>query len=351
MNSNIFLYQFGGNTIYRYMVFIAVLSGCIILLKLFRKVIFSRIRKYAEATDAVVDDLLVDAFQENIIPLMYIGSVFISMDVLNLHSMIAKWSGYLFLILAVIFLTRFLISVLIFFISRIWLTGKGKEERNTVSSLIGIIIRIILWSVSILFLLDNLGVKVSGLIAGLGVGGIAIAFAAQSILRDIFNYFTIFFDKPFEIGDFLVIDKFAGVVEHIGVKTTRLRSLNGEQIIFANTDLTGSRVQNYKSMRERRIKFSFGVTYDTPARKIKLIPGEVQKIIEEINGTRFDRAHFKSFGDSSLDFEIVYHVLSGEYTNYMDIQQEINLKIMELMNKMKVEFAYPTRTVFIQKNR
>lgn len=351
MTSRIFLYQLCGNTISRYIVFIAVLTGCIILLKLFRKLIFSRIKKYAESTDTEIDDLFVDSFQENVIPLMYIGSVFLSLNVLDLHSRIEKWSGYLFLILVVIFLTRFLISIVILFISRIWLVNKGKEERNTVSSLIGIIVRIILWSVSVLFLLDNLGVKVSGLIAGLGVGGIAIAFAAQSILRDIFNYFTIFFDKPFEIGDFLVVDEFSGSVEHVGVKTTRLRSLNGEQIIFANTDLTGSRVRNYKNMRERRIKFSFGVTYDTPARKIKLIPEELRKIVEEIDGTRFDRAHFKSFGDSSLDFEVVYHVLSGEYINYMDIQQAINLKIMELLKKMKVEFAYPTRTLFIQKNR
>lgn len=349
MDNNILLFKIAGNTISQYIFFIAFIAGSIMLLYLFRFIIFSRIKKFTEKTESKIDDMLADSLHKNIIPVMYFSAIYFSTGVLNISGRAEKLINYLFIILLAYYITRFVISLVIFFAERYWLVKNDTEAGRSIAVLLNMVIRIIIWSVSILILLDNLGVKVSGLIAGLGVGGVAIAFAAQSILRDIFNYFTIFFDRPFEIGDFLVVDKLAGAVEHIGIKTTRLRSLSGEQLIFANTDLTGSRVHNYKSMRERRIKFSFGVTYQTPARKIKLIPEEVRKIIEGIEGTRFDRAHFNKFGDSSLDFEVVYYVLSGEYLNYMDIQQIVNLKIMTLMEKMKVEFAYPTRTLFMHK--
>ncbi len=194
-----------------------------------------------------------------------------------------------------------------------------------------------------------MGIKISGLIAGVGIGGIAIAFASQAILGDVFNYFTIFFDKPFEIGDFIVIDEHKGNVEYIGLKSTRIKSINGEQLVFSNTDLTNSRVRNYKRMTERRVVFAFGVTYQTPVKTLKKILDLVQKIIDDLEDTRFDRAHFQKFGDSSLDFEVVYYVQSNDYAIYMDKQQEINFKLMEGIKKLKTDFAYPTRTVFIEK--
>ena len=348
MDSRILLYNLAGNTIFRYILFISVFTGCIILLKLFRIIVFARIKKLSLTTDSKIDDMILASFQKNIIPAMYLASIYLSTGLLKISSCFEKWSRYIFLITLGFLITRFVITLIIFFLNRFWLVKTKEDEISSISVLINTIIKILVWSVAILILLDNLGVKVSGLIAGLGISGVAIAFAAQSILRDIFNYFTIFFDRPFEIGDFLVIDQFAGVVEHIGVKTTRIRSLGGELLIFANTDLTGSRVRNYKSMQERRVVFSFGITYGTPPRKIKKIPDEISKIIGSMQGVRFDRAHFQKFGDSSLDFEIVYYVLSGEYNTYMDIQQEINLSIMSLFEKMKVEFAYPTRTVFLR---
>jgi len=348
-NIVILQYKIAGNTVYQYALFIAIITCCIILLNLFRIIIFSRIKKRSEATETKIDDRLVEFFRKSVLPLMYLTVIYFSSGVLVLSSRAEKWIKYIFIIFLAFYITRAVISTVIFFVEKFWLKKGEGETGRSIAVLINTVIKIIIWSVALLILLDNMGFKISGLIAGVGVSGVAIAFAAQSILRDVFNYFTIFFDRPFEIGDFLVVDKYAGVVEHIGVKTTRLRSLGGEQIIFANTDLTGSRVQNFKSMRERRIKFTFGVTYQTPARKIKVIAEEVRKIIDEMNGTRIDRAHFKSFGDSSLDFEVVYYVLTGEYTNYMDIQQEINIKIMKLLEKMKVEFAYPTRTLYMHR--
>jgi small-conductance mechanosensitive channel len=191
------------------------------------------------------------------------------------------------------------------------------------------VIRVIFWTVAVLIILDNFGVKISTLIAGLGIGGVAIALATQAILKDLFSYFIIFFDRPFEIGDFIIVGDYIGVVDHIGIKTTRLLSLGGEQIVFSNTDLTDSRVRNYKRMAKRRVVFKLGVVYQATAQQLKEIPAIIEGIIKKIDDAIFDRAHFVSYGDFSLDFEIVYYVIGNDYNKYMNIQQEINLKIKE----------------------
>jgi small-conductance mechanosensitive channel len=223
------------------------------------------------------------------------------------------------------------------------------EQREKQSRGILLIVHIIIWSAGILFLIDNLGYDITTIIAGLGIGGIAVALAAQTILGDLFSYFVIFFDKPFEIGDFIIIDDKMGTVEYVGIKTTRIRTLSGEQLICSNTDLTNSRVHNYKRMQERRVVFEFGIVYNTPAAKIKLIPQMVKHIIESVEYTRFDRAHFKSFGDFSLNYEVVFYVLSADYNTYMDIQQAINIKLFELFEKEEIAFAFPTQTVLLNR--
>jgi small-conductance mechanosensitive channel len=183
--------------------------------------------------------------------------------------------------------------------------------------------------------------------ASLGVAGIAVALALQNVLSDLFASMSIALDKPFVIGDFIIIGDFMGTVEKIGVKTTRLRSLTGEYLIFANSDMLSSRIRNYTRMHERRIVFSLGVTYNTPYEKLHLIPTMIQKIIEAQEETRFDRAHFASYGDFSLNFEIVYYVLSADYNRYMDIQQAINLAIFKAFEDTGIEFAVPTQTLYL----
>jgi small-conductance mechanosensitive channel len=183
--------------------------------------------------------------------------------------------------------------------------------------------------------------------ASLGVAGIAVALALQNVLSDLFASMSIALDKPFVIGDFIIIGDFMGTVEKIGVKTTRLRSLSGEYLIFANSDMLSSRIRNYTRMHERRIVFSLGVTYNTPYEKLHLIPTMIQKIIEAQEETRFDRAHFASYGDFSLNFEIVYYVLSADYNRYMDIQQAINLAIFKAFEDTGIEFAFPTQTLYM----
>ncbi len=216
---------------------------------------------------------------------------------------------------------------------------------------LGIVARIVVWSVVVLLVLDNLGVNVTALVASLGVGGVAVALAVQNILGDLFASFSIIFDKPFVVGDFLVIDDFMGSVEHVGLKTTRVRSLTGEQLVFSNSDLLGSRIRNFGRMQERRVAFEIGVTYETPRDKLKRIPQMLREAIEKQPKTRFDRAHFKSYGDFSLVFETVYFVAVPDYNVYMDIQQDVNLGIHEQFEREQINFAYPTQTLYLHRHQ
>ena len=208
--------------------------------------------------------------------------------------------------------------------------------------------KVIVWTVVLLLALENLGVDVTTLIAGLGVGGIAVALAAQNILGDLFASLSIMLDKPFVVGDFIIVGDLLGTVEYIGLKSTRVRSLHGEQLVFSNGDLLTSRIRNYKRMQERRIVFSFGVTYETPYEKLAAIPFTVRKVIESIEDTRFDRAHFKEYGESSLNFEVVYYMRVPDYNAYMDTQQIVNLELYRRFESEGISFAYPTRTVHLQ---
>ena len=219
----------------------------------------------------------------------------------------------------------------------------------TASSMVTLLARIALCSLGILFVLSNLGIEITSLIAGLGIGGIAVAFALQGILADLFSSFSIYFDKPFRIGDFIVVGDDMGTVERIGIKTTRIRTLEGEELVIANGELTGARVQNYKRMKERRIAFMLGITYETSAEKVRAVPGLIRAAIEAVENVRFDRAHFASYGDFALNFEVVYHVDSPDYNEYMDRQQTINLNIMDTFAAEGIEFAYPTQTVYVKK--
>lgn len=223
------------------------------------------------------------------------------------------------------------------------------ENRAAAGSLniIAFVGRMLIWVVVLLLTLDNLGINITALIAGLGIGGIAIALAVQNILGDLFASLSITFDKPFVVGDFLIVGEFMGTVENIGIKSTRLRSLTGEQIVMSNADLLSSRVRNYQRMRERRIVFALGVTYETPRERLQRIPDLVRKIIEAQEQVRFDRCHFARFGASSLDFETVYFVLTADFNRYMDIQQAVNFAIHAAFEQEQIEFAYPTQRLLL----
>lgn len=207
----------------------------------------------------------------------------------------------------------------------------------------------LIWVAGLLFLFDNLGFEITAILAGLGVGGIAVALGAQVVFGDLFSYFVIVLDRPYEVGDFLIFGEVLGTVERIGVKTTRIRSLDGELVIISNSDLTQSRVRNYKQMETRRAVFRIGVEYATPVPTLKAIPGVIREIVERQDGVRFDRAHFATFGESELTFETVYTVLSPDYNVYMDIQEQLNIEIVEAFQRLDVQFAFPTRTVHLNR--
>ncbi len=229
---------------------------------------------------------------------------------------------------------------------------KEKLESNagavTTLTSVGFVLRMMIWAMLILLGLDNLGVNITALIAGLGISGIAVALALQNILGDLFASFSIVLDKPFVMGDFIIIDDCMGTVEHVGLKTTRIRSLSGEQLIFSNADLLKCRIRNYKRMFERRVVFSLGVVYQTPHGKVAQIPEMIRQAVEKNAKVRFDRAHFKAFGDYALLFEVVYWIQDPDYTLYMDIQQAINLDMFKQFSEAGIEFAYPTQTLMME---
>lgn len=221
----------------------------------------------------------------------------------------------------------------------------------TTLGLIGYAARGALWVLVAMLALNQLGFDITALVAGLGIGGVALALAVQSVLGDLFACAAIALDKPFVVGDFIVVDSLRGTVENVGLKTTRVRSLDGELLVFSNSDLLKSRVRNFKRMQERRIEFRLGVTYGTPADKVRRIPVWLREAVQAQAQARFDRAHFKEYGDSSLNFEVVYYVLDPAYNLYMDLQQSLNIAIYERFAAEGVEFAFPTRTVHLRQQQ
>ena len=349
MIQDIMKQSFLGNRIMDYLICVSVILAGFVVVNICKYICLRHLKKWAEKTTTKLDDFIVGIIQSTVLPLAYFGALYLGINVLNLNLALKKGINIVGMAILTLFAAR-LATELITYIFTVYWTKRGKDvvlER----SLKGIlsVIRLIVWGVAIVFLLDNLGFKISAVIAGLGIGGVAVALAAQAVLGDLFSYFAILFDRPFEIGDFIIIGDYLGSVEHVGIKTTRIRSLGGEQLIFSNTDLTNSRVRNYKRMEKRRVVFKLGVTYQTPLEKLKVMPDVIEKVIKNVKDTIFDRAHFFSYGDFSLVFEIVYYIIGADYNKYMDTQQEINFAIKKEFESRGIEFAYPTQTLYLSK--
>ena len=225
--------------------------------------------------------------------------------------------------------------------------GRSNGQLSASGTLLSWFLRTLLWVVIVLAILSNLGVNITAFVASLGVGGIALALAVQNILGDLFASLSIAVDKPFEVGDFIISNAGLGTVEYVGLKTTRIRALSGEQIVVGNTDLLKQPVQNFRRMQERRIVFGFRVARDTPPDVVEAIPAMVRKLVQADTLLRFDRAHFQSFGESSLDFEVVYYVLDPDYNRYMDAQQRLNLGLLRAFAEHGIQLAYPSRTLYV----
>ncbi|MDR3237173.1 MAG: mechanosensitive ion channel family protein, partial [Spirochaetia bacterium] len=270
-----------GNSILEYSIAAALLiAGCLFLM-IIRRVVLSRIIRVTGKTSSAYGDVIVNSIKNHVVPLAYFLLFYTCLIQLRLNSKLYTFLKAAILLICVFFVIRFLLSVIHFWLYNSWAARSGNiSARKHVSSVIMNILRLALWVTGILLFLDNIGIKVSAFIAGLGVGGIAVAFAAQAVLQDIFSYFSIFFDNTFEIGDLIAINNIQGTVEHIGIKTTRIRSVTGEQIVVSNAALTGSELHNFKRMNERRATLNIGVVYDTEFDKLREIPGIIKNVIE-----------------------------------------------------------------------
>ncbi len=337
------------NSVSNYLVSLSILISGLLIARVLKLIVITRLKAWAARTSTTLDDFFLQVFESKLIPVFYFGVVYLSINTLTLGTTFTRGFDVVIAVLLTVFSARFLVAIINYMIETVWLQkGEASTGEYSIKGLLPVI-NVVVWGVAVTFLLDNLGFKISTVIAGLGIGGVAVALAAQAILRDLFSYFAILFDRPFKIGDFIIVGDYMGAIEYVGIKTTRIRSLSGEQVIFSNTDLINSRVRNYKRMNKRRVVFSLGVTYQTSLQDLQEIPGIITRIIKSVDLTTFDRAHFFSYGDFSLIFEVVYYVLSSDYNKYMDIQQEINFRIMKEFDQRGIEFAYPTQTLYIAK--
>lgn len=336
------------NKVLDYLISGGILVLGILLIWCLKHIYLQRFKKWSKKTDTSIDDFIVNTVEKRLLPLAYFGVFYICMYGLNLKPIFRKGLNIVGLLLMVIFGVRFILSVFEYGVDNYINQKKDLDlSKQQAIKVISNVIKIFAWVLALIIILDNFGIKISALMTGLGIGGVAVALASQAVLGDMFNYFTIFFDRPFALGDFIIVGEYMGTVEHIGVKTTRIRSLGGEQLVFSNTDLTNSRVRNYKRMEKRRVLFQFGVTYDTPIEMLEEIPVIVRGIITGFEDTVFDRAHFFKYGDFSLIFEVVYYVLSSDYNRYMDIQHKTNIDLMREFKARGISFALSTRSLLV----
>ncbi len=330
--------EYFNNTLGDYLIALSIIVLGTLAISIFKRTILNKLKKLAALSETDLDDLVIKEVDKFILPIVGFLFVYWGISYLVLSVKASHVIDGITSVIIAFFAIRLISSTLqIILESRIRKQENGDAKIKQVSGLM-IIINIVIWVLGSVFLFDNLGYNVSALLTGVGIGGIAIALAAQNIIGDLFNYFVIFFDKPFEVGDSINVDDKNGTIEYIGLKTTRLRANTGEQIIIANSDLTKSRVHNFKRQETRRAQFTITVTYDTTNEKLEHIPELIKTIITSTEDTRFDRAHFARFTEYGLVFEVVYFVTVADYVRYMNIQQYINLKLIEVFKETEIQF-------------
>jgi len=341
--------SFWNNTVREWLTALAVVLAVLIILRLLKWGLVRFFTNRAQKYRWDVFELTATVARRTQLPFVMIFAIYGGLQVLNLPQDLQPWIFSITMGVFILQLDLWANALVDFYLIR---SPQLKIEKNaarvTTLRAAAFIVKLVMAAIAAILILDNIpGVKITALVASLGISGVAVALAVQNILSDLFASLSIVLDKPFIIGDFIIVDSYMGSVEHIGLKTTRVRSLSGEQLVFSNNDLLKSRVRNYKRMAERRVVFSIGVTYQTPLEELKQIPASIREIIESQETVRFDRAHFQGYGNFALLFEVVYYVLDPDYNRYMDIQQAINLAIFQLFEERGIEFAYPTQTLYI----
>lgn len=341
-------YELFGNTGTDYVLAFVLFAVATAVFAITQKIIIVQLDRLADRTSTDIDDTLIDIVK-SIRPAFYsFASIYVALRTLSLHEWVLK-AMTIILVVWIAIQAVLAIQKLIDYVLRRRTRQEEDDSALAAYSYIGNIVKWLLWVFAALAVLANFGVNITSVLAGIGIMGIAIGFALQNILGDLFSSFAIYFDKPFQVGDFIVVGEHLGTVEHIGIKTTRIRALQGEEIVISNQELTTARVQNFRRLKERRVPFTIGIPYETPREKVEKVNNIVARIIESVEKARLDRVHFSEFGDSALLFEVVYYVLSDAYTDKMDVQQDINQALLEAFEKEGIGFAYPTQTVHLSK--
>lgn len=315
----------------------------LLVLKIFKDFGIRKIRQLAVRTQNDFDDFLIEAISKVGWPFYVIISLFISFHFIILNTDFERFFRYVALIVIVYYFVKFFQELITYWIDK---AAQGQEEKGkktdvSALKLLGSFIKWVLWIIAGLLVLQNLGVNITALVAGVGIGGIAIAFALQSVLEDLFSCFTIYFDRPFEVGDFIVFGTEMGTVNKIGLKSTRIKTLKGDELVISNKQLTGSTIHNYKKIKKRRAGFEIRVSQDTKYAKLSKIKPEIVKIFSKEKGAELNRAHLRTIASGAYIFEVVYYVNTGEYSSYMDIQERINMEIKKFFEKNKINFAFP----------
>lgn len=335
-----------GNSLLRWALALLVALVTLFVLRLILGIVRHRVALLAERTSTRWDDGLVQVLNATRSWFLLVAAIAAGAQLLTLDAKIAHIIRTGFVLTLLLQAALWGSALLRFFIEH---SMRQRRETDpaaaTTVSALSFVGQLVLWTVVLLVALDNIGVNVSALVTGLGIGGVAVALAAQNILGDLFASLSIILDRPFVLGDYIIVGTDQGTVEKIGLKTTRLRSVSGEQLIFSNNDLLQSRIRNMKRMVERRNLFVVGVPYDTPRDKLAAIPDMIRGIVEQQQQVRFDRSHFSQIADSSLNFETVYFVTVPDYATFMNIQQAILLAIVDRFAAEQIEFAFPTQTV------
>jgi small-conductance mechanosensitive channel len=340
-----------GNTVQNYLIAFGILLGTLIFFHLFKRRVFIKLECWAKKTKTDIDDEIIRTVETVPSSLYFFAALYVALQYLVLHPVIEKVVEVILVIILIYWATKVAAELIEYGLAKVTKKQEGKRQKTTTYYALSLIAKIILWSTGFLLILSNLGVNISALVASLGIGGIAIALAVQNILGDIFSSFSLYLDKPFEVGDFIIIGEHQGTVKKIGLKTTRIEALQGEEIVVSNNELTSSRVRNFKRMKKRRVVFMLGVSYHTPHKILKKIPKIMKNVVGSVKKTTFDRSNFASFGDFSLNFETVYYLESNDYNEYMNTQQKINLAVVEAFEKEGIEIAFPTQSIYLHQEK
>ncbi len=333
-----------GNTLLQYSIALLVFSVSVLCIMLVQRMFLNRFTTFSDRTKTMLDDAFAQMLSTIHPPFYWFVSFFVALQYLTIQGAFKAIIQNILVVWAVIQVVVAL-QIFIDFIISEKIAKKGKHGDVLVSGLLSGIVKIALWIIGGVFVLSNLGINVNSLIAGLGIGGIAVALAAQNILGDLFSSLVIYFDRPFSPGDYIVTGSTSGTVRKIGIKSTRIQALSGEEIIVPNKDIVAARVSNLKRMTERRVSMKIGVRYGTSTKKLEQIPGILEEVVSAVEHTDFKSAYLIDFGNSGLVFELVYIVRTREFSVYREAQQNIILGVLYSFEKQKISLAVPVPTV------